>query len=183
MQNRRLKILDRTCLIILVVIALGGAVWNLFAIVSHERELRQQTELRTKIAGKLVQADRARKTLQQAIGQVDQELAYRKKRIPLQTDLGALLRKLNLRIRERRLTMTTIQPGTAVRDELYLKTPIRLIFQGSFLQSYQFLYDLENIDPLLVQEKMTITGLESPKECQVDLTLLVFERRSAAAGG
>ncbi len=183
MPNRRLKYLDRTCLVILVVIAVGGTAWNLFAIVSQERGLRQKTELRTQTASKLVQADRARKTLQQALGRVDQELADRKKRIPPQTDLGALLMKLNLRIRERRLTMTTIQPGTAVRDELYLKTPIRLIFQGPFMQSYLFLHDLENMDPLLVQEKVTITGLEPPQECQVDLTILVFERRTAAAGG
>lgn len=182
MKSRRLKNLDRSCLIILAAVALGGALWTAGAIVRHEHRLLLEKEQRTHYREKLTKAELNRKALEQALGRVGQELAGLQKRIPQKTDMGALLRQLNLRMKERRITMATIQPQAAVPDELYVKIPIRLVFQGTFQQSYLFLCDLETMDQLVVPEKVTIIGLEPPKECQVDLTVLVFERKTAGSG-
>jgi Tfp pilus assembly protein PilO len=183
LKSSGIKKLDRVCLAILVLVALAGTAWNISTMMSQERLLTRDRELRGQEHSRLEQADRNRKALQQALSRLQPELAGLKKRIPQQTDMGVLLQQLNLRMRERRITMATIQPQTAVPEGLYTKIPVRLVYQGSFLQAYRFLYDVETMDRLLVPEKITMTALEQHRECQVDLTLLVYERKPSGSGG
>ncbi len=183
MDSNRLKYLDRTCLIILVALALGGILWTAGTFIRQERRLEQEKKQQSLDLAKLAQTERDRKALQLALTQVQQELASLNRRIPPEADMGALLQQLNLRMKERRITMATIQPQAAVTEGLMSKLPIRLVFQGTFAQVYHFLRDLETMDRLLIPEKMAITGLEPPRECQVDLTVMVFERKTAKGGG
>lgn len=183
MKSGGIKNLDRACLAILILVALTGIAWNVGTTMSQERLLKRDREWKDEERSRLEQADRNRKALQQALSQLQPELAGLKKRIPQQTDMGALLKQLNLRMRERRIILATIQPQTAVPEGLYTKTPVKLVFQGSFLQVYRFLYDVETMDRLLVPEKITMTGLEPHRECQVDLTVLVYERKPSGSGG
>ena len=87
-------------------------------------------------------------------------------------------------MKERRITLAVLQPQTPVSEELYTKIPIRLVFQESFVQIYRFFHDVETMDQLLVPEKVTISGFRiSPGNCQVELTLLAFERKTTGSGG
>ena len=182
-ESRRIKNLDRVCLAILVAAALGGAAWNAGIFVSQEHRLQQDKERSSQETTNLEQANRNRKAIQYALSQMQPELADMNKRVPQKTDMGALLKQLNLRMKERRIAMAAIQPQTAVPEGLYTKIPIRLVFQGTFLQIYLFLYDLERMDRLLVTEKLNITGSEPHRIRQVDLTVLVFERKTTGTGG
>ena len=183
MQSKSIKNLDRACLAILVAVALGGLLWNAATLISHERKLQQDKERESQELRNLSQADMKKKTLREALNQMQTEVDAMKRRIPQKMDMGALLRQLNLRVRERRITMETIQPQAAVPEELHVKTPLRLVFQGTFAQIYRFFIDMETMDRLLIPEKVTITGLEKDRLCQVDLTVFVFERKAAGAGG
>ncbi len=183
MKSGGIKNLDRACLVILVLVALAGTAWNVGTMMSQERRLSRDRESREQERSRLAQADRNRKAIRQTLNQLQPELADLKRRIPQQTDMGALLKQLDLRMRERRIVMATIQPQTAVPEGLYRKIPVRLVFQGSFLQAYHFLSDVETMDRLLVPEKITMTGVEPNRECQVDLTVLVYERKPSATGG
>jgi Tfp pilus assembly protein PilO len=182
LKSRGIKNLDRACLAILVLVALAGTAWNVGTVMSQESMLKRDSEWKDQERSRLEQADRNRKALKQTMSQMQPELAGLKKRIPQQTDMGALLQQLNLRMKERQIIMSTIQPQTAVTEGIYTKIPVRLVFQGSFLQAYRFLYDVETMDRLLVPEKITMTGLEPHRECQVDLTVLVYERKPAGSG-
>ena len=182
-ESRRIKNLDRVCLAILVATALGGVAWNAGVFVSQERRLQQDKERSSQEIRNLELANRNRKAIQSALSQLQPELADMNKRVPQKTDMGDLLKQLNLRMKKRRITMAAIQPQTAVPEGLYTKIPTRLVFQGTFLQIYLFLYDLERMDRLLVMEKLNITGSDPHRMRQVDLTVLVFERKAAGAGG
>ena len=182
-ESGRIKNLDRVCLALLVAAALGGAAWNAGVFVIQERRLHQEKERDSQEIRNLEQANRNWKAIQSSLSQLQPELADMNRRIPQKTDMGALLKLLHLRMKERRITMASIQPQTAVPEGLYTKIPIRLVFQGTFLQVYLFLYDLERMERLLVPEKVTIARSESQQTCQVDLTLLVFERKPTGAGG
>jgi Tfp pilus assembly protein PilO len=182
-ESRRIKNLDRVCMALLVAAALGGAAWNAGIFVSQERRLQQDKERSSREIGNLEQANRNRKAIQSALSRLQPELADMNRRVPQKTDMGALLKQLNLRMKERRITMAAIQPQAAVPEGLYTKIPIRLVFQGTFMQVYLFLYDLERMDRLLVPEKITIAGSEPHRACQVDLTVLVFERKATGTGG
>jgi Tfp pilus assembly protein PilO len=182
LKSSGIKILDRICLAILILTVLAGAAWNVITIMNQESLLKRAREWKEQEINRLEQADKNRKALQQALSKLQPELTEMKKRIPQQTDMGAFLKQLNLRMRERRISMATIQPQTAVTEGLYVKTPVRLVLQGSFLQAYRFLYDVETMDRLLVPEKITMTALEPQRECQVDFTVLVYERKPPGSG-
>ena len=186
-ESRRIKNLDRVFLALLVAAALAGAAWNAGVFVSQERRLQQEKERSSQEIRNLEQANRNWKTIQSSLSQLQPELADMNRRIPQKTDMGALLKQLHLRMKERRITMAAIQPQTAVPEGLYTKTPIRLLFQGTFQQVYLFLYDLERMERLLVPEKVTVARADPLQTCQVDLTVLVFERKpagkSTGAGG
>jgi Tfp pilus assembly protein PilO len=187
LESRRIKNLDRVCLALLVAAALAGAAWNTGVFVRQERRLQQDKERSSQEIRNLEQANRNRKAIQSALSQLQPELADMNKRVPQKTDMGALLKQMNLRMKERRIAMAAIQPQTAVPEGLYTKIPIRLVFQGTFMQIYLFLYDLERMDRLLVTEKVTISASEPHRMRQVDLTVFVFERKptgkSTGAGG
>jgi Tfp pilus assembly protein PilO len=182
MDDSRLKLLDRICLVTLLVVALLGTVFTAGAFISQERRLQQEKDRNVQESGKLAEAEKNRKALRQALTQVKEETAGLNKRIPQKTDVGALMKYLNLRMKERRIKMAIIQPQTAIAEEFSVKIPIRLTFQGSFFQSYLFLSDLETMDQLLIPEKISMTGLEPSRECQVDLTVLVFEQKFSGSG-
>jgi Tfp pilus assembly protein PilO len=177
------KKLDRACLVILVLAAIGGAAWNVVTILGQERLLQREREAKAQQRGLLEQAEQNRKALRQAMNQLQPALADLKRRIPQQTEMGDLLKQLNRRTRERQITMVTIQPQQAVSEGLYTKTPVRLVFQGPFLQAYRFLYDVETMERLLIPAKITMIALEPHRECQVDLTVLLYERRPPGSGG
>ena len=178
MKSLLLKNLDRACLAILAAGALCGAVWIATTIATQQRSLQQEKDQSIQELKELKQADMNIKTLQQALGQARQEMASLNRRIPEKDDIGNFIKQLNILLRERRITMATFQPQTAIPEELHRKIPIRLVFEGTFVQIYYFLRELETMDRLLVPEKMTITSAEPPRECQVDLTVFVFARKA-----
>ena len=183
MRSRLIRNLDRACLAILVALTLIGGVWTATDFVTQKRRFQQEAARRIEEQKDLEKADANLAALRQASSQVRQEMAGLNKRVPQNTDMGSLIQELNIQMRERKLALTTLQPQPEVKEDLFKRTPIRLLFQGTFLQIYQFFYDVERMDRLLAPEKITITGLEADRVCQVDLTLQIIERNTALSGG
>ena len=184
MKSRPIRYLDRIGLALVLGTAIGGLLWTAANIVIHQRQLQQEEAF---VAGKLSglkQAERNLQSLRTARTLVQDDAAGLSRRIPPHIEMGTLVKKLHARMNERRITLAILQPQTAVSEALYTKIPIRLVFQGSFGQIYRFLHDVETMDQLLVPEKIIISGSESPRgSCQVELTLLAFERKTTGAGG
>lgn len=184
MKGRWIGYLDRAGLAIVLATAIGGLLWAAGHIVLHQRQLQQEKALMVKELADLKLAEGNLQTLRAARSRVQADAAGLYRQIPPHIEIGALVRKLHGCMRDRRITLASLQPQPAVSEELYTKIPIRMVFQGSFVDIYRFFHDLETIEPLLVPEKVNISGSESPRgNCQVELTLLAFERRTAGAGG
>ena len=183
MKSRLIRYLDRTGLAIVLVTVIGGLLWTAGNIVIHQRQLQQEKDLMVKEAAGLKLAERNLHDLRTARSRVQVDAAGLYRRIPLHIEMGALVKELDARMKERQITLATLQPQTSVSEELYTKIPIRLVFQGSFVQIYRFFHDVETMDQFLVPEKITISGSESPRgNCQVELTLLAFERKTTGSG-
>ena len=184
MKSRLIRYLDRTGLAILLITVIGGLLWTAGNIVIRQRQLQQGKDLVVRESARLKLAEINLQSLRTARSRVQDDAAGIYRRIPPHIEMGALVKKLHARMKERRITLAILQPQTAVSEELYTKIPIRLVFQGSFVQIYLFFHDLETMDQLLVPEKITISGSESPQgNCQVELTLLAFERKTTGSGG
>ena len=184
MKSRLMRYLDRTGLGIVLLTIIGGLLWTTGNIFSQQRHVRQENDLMVRGLADLKLSERNLQSLRKARSRLQGELTGPYRRIPPHIEMGALVKELYARMKERRITLATLQPQAPISEELYTKIPIRLAFQGSFVQIYRFFYDVERMDQLLVPEKITISGSESSRVgCQVDLTLIAFQRKTAGSGG
>ena len=184
MKSRVISYLDRIGLAVVLVTVIGGLLWTGGNVVSHQSQLRQEKDFMARESAGLKLAEKNLQSLRTARSRVQDDAADLYRRIPPHIEIGALVKKLHVHMKERRITLEILQPQTPVSEELYTKIPIRLVFQGSFAQIYRFLHDVETMDQLLVPEKIIISGSESSRRnCQVDLTLLAFERKTTGSGG
>lgn len=184
MKSRLIRYLDRTGLVIVLITVIGGLLWNAGSIVIRQRQLQQEKDLMVRESAGLKLAERNLHDLRTARSLVQNDAAGLYRRIPPRIEMGALVKKLHARMKERQITLASLQPQPSISEELYTKIPIRLVFQGSFVQIYRFFHDVETMDQLLVPGKITISGSESPGgNCQVELTLLAFERKTTGSGG
>lgn len=184
MKSRLIRYLDLAGLIIVSLTLLGGLLWTAVNVVIHQRQLKQEQDLMAKESTDLKLAERNLRDLRTARSRVQDDAAGLYRRIPSHLEMGSLVKKLHGRMKERQITLATLQPQPPVSEELYTKIPIHLVFHGSFVQIYRFFHDVETMDQLLVPEKITISGTESPRgNCQVEMTLLAFERKNTGSGG
>jgi len=182
-KGKLLKYLDRAGLAIVLVTAIGGLLWTAGNIVIHQNRLQQEKDFAARESEGLKLAERNLHSLKTERSRVQDDAARLYRRIPPHVEMGTLVKNLHACMKERRITLANLQPQPSVSEELYTKIPIRMVFQGSFVQIYRFFHDVETMDQLLVPEKITISGSESPRgNCQVDLTLLAFERKAAGSG-
>lgn len=184
MKSRLIKYLDRIGLAVVLVAVIGGLLWTAGSIVIHQRQFQQEKERMARELESLKLAERNLQSLRTARSRLQNDSADLYRRIPPHIEMGALVKKLHGRMKERQLTLAILQPQASVSEELYTKIPIRLVFQGSFVQIYRFFHDVETMDQLLVPEKITISGSESARGiCQVELTLMAFERKTTRSKG
>lgn len=183
MKSRLLRYLDRAGLAIVLVTLIGGLLWTAANAFIHQRQLQQEKDLVVREFASMKRAEANLQSLRTARSRLQNDAAELYRLIPTHVEMGALVKKLSSRMKARRMTLVTLQPQATIAEELYTKIPIRMVFQGSFVQIYHFFHDVEIMDQLLVPEKITISGSESPGgNCQVELTLVAFERRTTGLG-
>ena len=105
-----------------------------------------------------------------------QELNLLNERVPESAKLGDFLNQLDTLLKNTKISLVSLQPQATVNEKHYKKIPVRLLLNGQFPDIHRFLYDLELIRRVLVTEKIVITKTNTPNECQVDLTISIFER-------
>ncbi|MHB8093098.1 MAG: type 4a pilus biogenesis protein PilO [Syntrophales bacterium] len=183
MKRKMIRYLDRAGLTIVIVTVIGGLLWIGGNSFTHKRQLQQEKDYAVREWTDLKLAEGNINSLKTARSQVQNDTANLFLRIPPHIEMGALIKKLHARMKERQITLATLQPQAPVSEELYTKIPIRLVFQGSFVQIYRFFYDMETMEQLLIPGKITISGPESAQgNCQVELTLLAFETKAPGPG-
>ncbi len=184
MKSNLIRNLDRAGLAIVMLFVIGGLFWIGGNSIIHRRQVQQEKDREVRELQDLKLAQGNLHALQTALSQVQSEMTGLYGRIPPRVEIGALVKEFTARMKERQITLVTLQPQTTIGAELYTKVPLRLVFHGSFLQIYRFFSDLQTMEQLLVPEKITISGLDSPRgHCQVELMLLAFERKTVKAGG
>ncbi len=170
------KSMDRACLAIVVVVSLVCGYISVSRAVKEKRLIEQENELLAKRTESLALAETRLQRLNWLLASTRSELGVLKESIPDSAKMGRLLKRLNTFVEARRVVLVSLQPLDPVPERLYTRIPLHLILQGSFVDVYRLLYDLETMGRAWVMEKMQITrpGIEQP--CRVDLTASVFAR-------
>jgi Tfp pilus assembly protein PilO len=102
------------------------------------------------------------------------ELETLNERIPERANMGEFLKKVDSLMKERQVVLIQLEPKPTVEHKLYTKISVRLLFKGSFVNTYRLIYDLETMNRKLVIENINMTKSNDDQDCRIDLTAAVF---------
>lgn len=173
-----MKKLDRMCLAIVVIISAVCGYWTVSYGNKQRRQIKQEEEIFSKRLKDLNLADTNLQRLKAVLDATRLELKTLNERIPEKANMGEFLKKVDSLMKEKQLVLIQLEPQSPVEYKLYTRIPIRLLFKGSFVNTYRLIYDLETINRKLVIEKINMTKSNADKECRVDVTAAVFTRRN-----
>jgi len=171
-----IKNIDRICIVIILLIALGSGYLVSNRLVKQKRLLRQENQLLSKRIKDMNLAEISLKQIRTVLDNARRELKALNERIPEKAEIGALIHQLDAKFRARKIILAGFMPQPPQKEKLYTKVPLRLTFTGTFKNIYHLLDDLETMNRLLVVEQITVKGGESGDENTVDLIANVFER-------
>jgi Tfp pilus assembly protein PilO len=166
------------CLAIVVIISAVCGYWTVSYGNKQRRQIKQEEEIFSKRLQDLNLADTNLQRLKAVLDATRLELKTLNERIPEKANMGEFLKKVDSLMKEKQLVLIQLEPQSPVEYKLYTRIPIRLLFKGSFVNTYRLIYDLETINRKLVIEKINMTKSNADKECRVDVTAAVFTRRN-----
>lgn len=175
-MKSRLKNLDRICLIMVIVISVSSGYWVVNTSAKQQKDLQFRKELFLKRSKELSLADKSLKQHGKILDMNKGALKSLNERIPESVEIGAFLRELDSLMNKRGIRLLSVQPLPPQIKKNYTRIPIHLIFNGSYINVYHLLHDLESMTRILVIEKLNISKPSISTDCRVDLTVSVFER-------
>ncbi len=171
-----IKNIDRICLVIILLVALGSGYLASNRIMKQKRLLHQETQFFSQRVKAMNRAEANLKLIRAGLNDARRELKELNQRIPEKAETGALIHQLDTKFRQWKITLLGLMPQPPEEEKLYTKVPLRMTFKGAFNNIYHLLDDLETMNRLLVVEQITVKGGQSRDESTVDLTANVFER-------
>lgn len=170
-----IKNLDRICLFIILLLSGAGVFWIVGQGVKLDMQVRKEKDLLANRQKNLSIAESNLQQLNAALAATQKEIVSLNERVPDSTDIGKFLKELDALINRRNVYLINVQPMSKVKERQFARTPVRIIFQGTFMNIYHLLYDLETMKRMLVMEKMNISRSGQGANCRVDLTANIFE--------
>jgi len=174
--NLSIKQLDRTCLIIVVIAALVCGFLAVRDISTKRRLLETEKSLLFSKSKEIDLAATSLNALHVNLADIKHELDDLNERIPETGKIGLLLQQVDALMKRHKVTLISLEPLTASQEKIYLKNPVTLVFDGNFVNIFHFIRDLEEMNRIMVMEKMTISKQENSDQCRVELITSVFEQ-------
>jgi Tfp pilus assembly protein PilO len=144
--------------------------------VAKENSIREQNEILSKKSQDLDLAEDNLHRLNEVLDAAKRELESLNERIPDSAKIGEFVKQVDTLMKAREVGLISLEPLPAVKEKCYTKIPIRLLFQGPFVNIYGLLHDLETMNRTLVMEDIRIAQSDDTGKCQVHLTASVFEQ-------
>lgn len=170
-----MKQLDLICLVIVVAVSVVCGYFVAGSWTRQKTKIRQENETISRKLNDLNKAGTNLEYLNRVLNDTKKELASLNEKIPESAAIGLFLKELDALMKEREIALISVQPQSGVKEKLYTRIPIRLMFNGSFGKVYNLLHDLENMGRTVVMNKMTVAKSGMAEECRVDLTASIFE--------
>ena len=171
-----MKRLDRMCLAAVVIVSAVCGYWTVSYGNKQRRQIKQEHELLSKRLNDLNLADTNLQRLKGVLDATRIELETLNAKIPERANMGEFLKKVDSLMKEREVVLIQLEPKPTVEHKLYTRIPIRLLFKGSFVNTYRLIYDLETMNRKLVIERINMSKSNDDQDCRVDLNAVVFAR-------
>lgn len=164
--------------VLVITMVCGYGVWT------HISKTKKQFQIeRDVLSEKLKEINLAEANLddlKNLLQKAGAELAYLNERVPEPGKIGLLLQQIDALMRQHRIKMISIEPMAVVEENMYVRNPIRLVFEGRFPDIYRLLDGINQMNRMVIMDRMTIIKLDSPNGCRVDMMTSVFERKKTA---
>lgn len=172
--------LNRIGLTVVLVVSLGCG-YGLWAHISKtKKQFQIEKDILSEKLKEINLAEANLGDLKQILQKAGAELAYLNERVPEPGKIGLLLQQIDALMRQHNIKMISIEPMAVVEENMYVRNPIRLVFEGRFPDIYHLLSDIKQMNRMVIMDRMTITKQTSPKGCRVDIMTSVFERKKPA---
>jgi len=171
------KKIDWACFLTLVFVVALSLILVLVQVGRQRSRVHQAAEQVSLELKDLASAEETMKKLETALAAARTDLEFLKKRVPDPGEIGAFLKQVHANMQKRNIKLISLQPQAPLEDQVYYRIPIRMMFQGGFVDVHRLLYDLETMNRVLIEEKLNISRPDLNQDCQVDLTASVFERK------
>ncbi|MFC1824074.1 type 4a pilus biogenesis protein PilO [Thermodesulfobacteriota bacterium] len=175
-MNGNMKYLDLVCLLIVVSVFVLGGYWAAQSGIRKQRSIVQARQQYSQRVKELERVEKELKSFQQSLDNSKKELAYLNDKIPESSEIGVFLKEIGALMKEKQLSLTSVQPLTSTTEGPFTRIPIRLIFQGPFIQVFRIVKDLESMERIVMLEKIIMKRGSGAEICQVDLEASIFER-------
>lgn len=172
-----IKIVDRICFSLVIIVSLACGYLVINNTVQKHSQLHQENAIVSKNLDELKSAEHNLHNLNVLLKNAEKELEILDTKIPKLANIGEVLKEISLLMKKRKIVLLSMQPFPMVEQNIYYKIPIKLMFEGSFVNIYNLLYDFETMNRMLVTEKMTITRSKLEDNCRVELTASVYQRQ------
>lgn len=170
--------LNRIGLTIVLVVSLGCG----YGIFNHINKTKRQFQIEKDVLSeKLKEINLAEANLgdlKEMLQKAEAELHYLNERVPEPGKIGLLLQQIDALMRQHAIKMVSIQPMAVVEKNMYVRNPIRLVFEGRFPDIYNLLLDIKKMNRMVIMDRMIITKQAPFKACRVDLVTSVFEHKA-----
>lgn len=176
MININIKRFDQIGISLVIIVSLICGYWVMKRTVKQRWQLRQENEIISKAIIELKSAEENFENLNTLLADTKTELDFLDKRIPRSVNIGQVLKEIDYFMKDRNIVLVSLQPLPPVEEKLYIKIPIRVMFEGSFASIYHLLYDLETMNRMLVFENISISRRNLDEKCQAVLTASVYQR-------
>jgi Tfp pilus assembly protein PilO len=177
-MNWGIKQLDRVSLAVIVVISLLCGYVAVGKVSDKKQQFRVEKEILSKRMKEVNLATATLKDLKVALDETKTELNYLNERIPESGKIGLFLRQIDALMSQRQIELVSIQPQAAIEEKNYFKIPIHLVFTGTFNSIYQLMRDIEEMNRIVIMDKMMIDRQENVPYCHAELMISVFEQAS-----
>lgn len=172
----RLQTLDGACLAGLVVLVLAGSLVAAKTVSAHRKSIASRNAAVEKRLAELKEALGVLETLERAVRSNQSALDTLRTRLPQAQGMGDFLASLDRAARRNRLELSTVQPGSVVREEWCGRTPVGITCRGAFTNLHAFLYQLETMERLVRVESVAIHGGSPTEPCGMTVSCSVYER-------
>ncbi|MDP2647539.1 MAG: type 4a pilus biogenesis protein PilO [Desulfobacterales bacterium] len=171
-----IKKIDVVCLVSLVAVVSLAGYFAASRIIKQKRQVQQENALLSRKLNEMNMAKSSLQEIRKVFDATTAELKSFNDRIPEAGKFGDFLKQLDLLLQQRTIALLSLNPFPAEKKDSYRKIPIHLTLEGSFINIYRFLYDLEKLNRLVVMEKMSMSRTDRDNLCRVTLYAGVFER-------
>lgn len=177
MTHISLTSLNRIGIAMVVVVSIGCG----YGVFSHVHRTKKQFRIeKAVLSEKLKEVNMAETNLgdlKTMLQTANKELAYLNERVPEPGKIGLLLQQIDALMQQHHIKMVSMQPMVVVEENMYMRNPIRLIFEGRFKDIYSLLCAIERMNRMVVLDRISIIQQSVPNACRVDMMTTVFERK------